>query len=154
MHVWAPWWVFCGVQCCSGCHCNLSKCCFLFLILFKKRKKTKPTCIWDVECRTVFVPHWWEDMLAWKTEALHVSVCKSLPYNAHLLVMAMDYCIVFCLWSALIAFLLLYALCNVICPYGLRRPFSWAFPQLLNRYSGSCSDCQHGTFSIWNNSMR
>lgn len=47
------------------------------------------------------------------SEAMHGSFCKGLQYNAHLMVMAMDYFIVFCLWSALIA--LPSALCTVQC---------------------------------------
>lgn len=74
--------------------------------------------------------------VAWQTESIHVSVRKDLHCSAHLLVMAMDYCIVFCLWSTLIAFLLLWALCNVIYSQRFRHLFSWAvFFKLYEAFS-------------------
>lgn len=85
----------------------------------------------------------------WQAKAICVSLCKGLQYNAHLLVMAMDYCIVFCLWSPLISFLLLCALCNFICPLRSSCPFSWAlifnkfgaFSQLQNKLLNFCWYC-------------
>lgn len=104
-------------------------------------------------------PHWRDIFLFLHSSKLPgdlkqcMSACKGLQYNAHLLVMAMDYFIVFCLWSALIAFPLLRALCNVICPLRLRHPFYWAvlfnihetLSQPQNRSLKSYSQCQHRT---------
>lgn len=62
--------------------------------------------------------------MAWST----IPVCSGTRPNAYLLVMAMDYFIVFCLWSTLIAFLLHCEPRTVIFPLGFKHLFSWVVP--------------------------
>lgn len=75
-----------------------------------------------------------------------------LQYNAHLLIMAIDYIIVFCLWSSLISLPLLHALHNVISTtqIHIHLPLQ-SFSVKLSR-SPSCKTDPWN--SIWNVSVR